>query len=81
MDWSLPSALVDWAQVISAALSLLAVVLALFAIWKSKRDIAQERRINHELEVLRDLGELIYQFGEYSDSLGGVALANSALAY
>ena len=54
----------DWAQVISAVLSLLALVLALFAIWNSKRDIARERRINHELEVLRDLGELIYQFGE-----------------
>jgi hypothetical protein len=64
MDWTLPSALVDWAQVIGAALSLLALVLALFAIWKSKRDIAHERRINHELEVLRDVGELIYQLGE-----------------
>jgi hypothetical protein len=64
MNWSLPSAVVDWAQVISAVLSLLALVLALFAIWNSKRDIARERRINHELEVLRDLGELIYQFGE-----------------
>jgi hypothetical protein len=29
-----PSTLVDWAQVISAVLSILALVLALFAIWK-----------------------------------------------
>jgi hypothetical protein len=70
MDWSLPSALVDWAQVISAVLSLVALVLALFAIWKSKRDIALERRINHELEVLRDLGELVYEFGEFDERLG-----------
>jgi large-conductance mechanosensitive channel len=54
---SLPQALVDWAQLISAALSFLALAAALFAIWKSNRDIAKERRTTHELEVLRDLSE------------------------
>ena len=59
-----PSALVDWAQVIGAAFSLLALVLALWAIVKAKRDLTHERRITHELEVLRDLGELMYEFGQ-----------------
>jgi hypothetical protein len=68
MDWSLPSTLVDWAQVISAVLSLLALVLALFAIWKSKRDIALERRINHELEVLRDTGLIVSTASQHPGS-------------
>ncbi|MDT0353632.1 hypothetical protein [Pseudonocardia charpentierae] len=40
---------------ISAALSLLALIVALFAIWKATKDLAQERRRAHELEILRQM--------------------------
>jgi hypothetical protein len=70
----LPSALVDWAQVVSAVLSLLAIALALLAIWKSSRDIAHQRRIVHELEVLRDLSGVTGVFG-----VGGVPRVRSYL--
>jgi hypothetical protein len=63
MRWSPPSALVDWCQIVSAGFSFLALALALYAIWKSSRDIARERRTVHELVVLRDLTEVIEQHG------------------
>jgi hypothetical protein len=58
LDVGLPALLVDWVQVISAVLSLLAIVIALYALWKQKRDIAKERRLQHDLEILRDIGSL-----------------------
>lgn len=63
MDWSLPTNLVDWSQVISAVLSMTALGIALFAVWKAKQDLAAERRSAYELDVLRDLSEIIEQFG------------------
>lgn len=63
MDWSLPDNLVDWSQVGSAGLGLLALISALYAVWKSNHDLARERRIVHQLEVLRNLSEIIEQFG------------------
>jgi hypothetical protein len=63
MDWSLPNNLVDWSQVVSAALSMIALGIALFAVWKAKRDLTAERRRVHELEVLRDLSAIVEQFG------------------
>jgi hypothetical protein len=55
MSWSLPPAVIDWAQVVSAVLSFVALAVALIALWKSDRDIARERRSVFELTVLRDL--------------------------
>src|SRR4051794_29060686 len=52
---SLPQWVIDWAQVVSAVLSLVALVVALIALWKADRDIALERRAVFELGVLRDL--------------------------
>jgi len=55
MPWSPSQAVIDWSQFLSAIFSAVAIVVAFFAIWKSDRDIARERRTVHELEVLRDL--------------------------
>lgn len=59
----LPKLLVDGAQVIGSALSLLALVLALLALWVGRRDLRRERhdqlverRRIHELEILRRIG-------------------------
>src|SRR5918995_876087 len=54
---ALPQALVDWSQLISAVLSLVALVVALAAIVKSNRDIVRERRTTHELDILRGIAE------------------------
>lgn len=63
MKWELPTLLVDGAQVIGSALSLLALVLALCALWVGRRDLRRERheqlverRRLHELEILRRIG-------------------------
>jgi hypothetical protein len=63
-DGGLPKLLVDWAQVLGAALSLLALMVALYALWKSKRDIADERRRQHDLEILREIGAHINANGD-----------------
>ena len=47
--------IVDVSQVVSAGLSLLALVAALYAIVKTNRDLARERRVAHELELIRGL--------------------------
>ncbi|WP_327384127.1 hypothetical protein [Streptomyces sp. NBC_01207] len=57
----MPNNLVDWAQVVGSALSLLALVLALYALWKSKEDLARERRRLHELDLFRDITDLVSQ--------------------
>ncbi|MCX4626597.1 hypothetical protein [Streptomyces sp. NBC_01443] len=57
----MPNNLVDWAQVVGSALSLLALVLALYALWKSKRDLARERRRLHDLDLFRDMTDLVSQ--------------------
>jgi len=63
MNWSLPGNLVDWSQVVSAILALVALVIALRVSYTSKRALAAERRAAHELEVLRGLSSLIEQKG------------------
>jgi hypothetical protein len=60
---ALPQALVDWSQLISAVLSLVALVVALAAIVKSNRDIVRERRTTHELDVLLGIAESLKTFG------------------
>ena len=47
---------VNWAQIVGA----LAVPVALYALWRAKRDILAERRASHELEVLRYLMDLFH---------------------
>ncbi|WP_147258787.1 hypothetical protein [Pseudonocardia hierapolitana] len=66
LSLQLPEAVVDWSQVISAGLSLLALVLALFAIVNAKQDLANERRIAHELDVLRSIADSLRSFGSSS---------------
>jgi hypothetical protein len=63
----LPQWVIDWSQVFSAGLGLLALVVALFATWKAKRDLVTERRRAHELEILRDLGEILDRYGAGSE--------------
>jgi hypothetical protein len=55
----LPKSIVDWAQVAGAALSFLALAIALYAIYRAKHDLVDERRRQHELEILREIGENI----------------------
>lgn len=62
----LPQTLVDWSQLVSAVLSLLALGLALYAISKGKRDLIAERRTAHELDVLRFIAEALRSFGSTS---------------
>ena len=57
MSWELSKEVVDWAQVLGAGLSLLALVLALYALTRTRSDLARERRRAHELQILRDIGE------------------------
>ena len=59
---NLPNALVDWAELSGTILSLLALVLALLALAKSKRDLAIERHRQHELDILRDVGKSVASF-------------------
>lgn len=59
MTWDLPQALVDWAQVVGAVLSLFAIVVALVALLRQRADIVVERRADHELELLRELTHFV----------------------
>ena len=40
-------------------LSAFALMVGLFAIYKGTKDLAKERRLIHELEILRSLGQLV----------------------
>jgi hypothetical protein len=55
----LPNALVDWAQLAGTILSLLALVLALLALVKAKKDLAAERLRQHDLDILREMGKSV----------------------
>lgn len=56
----------DVAQIVGAIISLVALVVAFSAIYLAKRDLAEERRTTHELEVLRGLNDLLLaQEGEH----------------
>jgi hypothetical protein len=57
IESGLPKLLVDIAQVVGAIGSIIALALAGFAIYTAKRDLVEERRIQHELDVLRELGK------------------------
>ena len=70
MNWELPKALVDWAQVLGAILSLVALVVAFLALYLEKRNAAAERRQQHELELLRDIGNLLVVEDVDSRALG-----------
>lgn len=81
---------VDWAQVIGAALSLVALVVALFALWKSGRDIHAERKVQHDLEILREMGRPValapedhamraYRLLSLLYNAGGLSLSRAAL--
>ncbi|GAA4981912.1 hypothetical protein WHI96_02150 [Pseudonocardia tropica] len=59
----MPQLVVDLAEVVGSTLSLLALVVALYALWVSRRDLVRERRHqiedrrrHHELEILRRIG-------------------------
>jgi hypothetical protein len=58
-DNTVPKVLVDVSQVAGAALSLLALLAAIWAMGKTNRDLAKERRRQHDLEVLRDIAETV----------------------
>jgi hypothetical protein len=75
-DWSLSSALVDWAQVLGAGFSLVALIVAFWAVWKARHDLAVERRTTYELEVLRDLGE---KFGYLGKTAASAAMTAHSL--
>ncbi|MFZ0873028.1 MAG: hypothetical protein WAN20_00515 [Pseudonocardiaceae bacterium] len=47
---------VNWAQIVGA----LGFPVALYALWRAKRDILAERRASHELEVLRHFVDLFH---------------------
>lgn len=51
----LPKAVVDWAQVVGAGLGLVAIIVALFALWRQRHDMIRERRVLHDLETLREI--------------------------
>lgn len=52
-------AVTNLAQIISV----IALPIALYAIWSAKRDLVKERRVGHELEILRDLTVLTPEKG------------------
>lgn len=54
-----PVWLVNWSQVVAAALGLLALIVACFAIWKARRDLAREGRVNFELDVLKEISKIL----------------------
>lgn len=56
---ALPPTLVDWAQVSGTALSLLALIAAASATISAKRDLVTERRRQHDLEILREIGSRV----------------------
>jgi hypothetical protein len=73
-DAGLPELVVDWAQVIGSVLSLLALIVAMYALWKQKRDLAAERRRLHELESLRKIGDLLEPEGKVNKGALSVQL-------
>jgi hypothetical protein len=66
VDGFFPRDLVDGSQIVGAILGLIALVVALVAIVKSNRDLPSERRIEHQLAALRDLGNLLERFDQGS---------------
>jgi hypothetical protein len=59
VNWELPKAVVDWAQVLGAGLSLVALIVALIALYLERRNATAERRNQHELQILRDISNLL----------------------
>ncbi len=58
-SWSpFPAWMVDGAQVVGAAVGIVAVLFAVYAIVSTDRGLIRERRIEHELEVLRGLASV-----------------------
>jgi hypothetical protein len=55
-----PQWLVDGSQVAGSLLNLVALVVALYAIVKTNRDLAEERLLTYELEILRELGAALH---------------------
>src|SRR2546421_4515582 len=47
---------VNWAQIVGA----LGFPVALYALWRAKRDLLAERRVSHELGVLRHFVDLFH---------------------
>ncbi|BBH69390.1 hypothetical protein ACTI_60750 [Actinoplanes sp. OR16] len=66
---------VDLAQVAGAVLSLVAIVIAVLAMAKSNRDLAKERRRQHELEVLRDIAEILARLDRETAHTAGDLMA------
>jgi hypothetical protein len=57
--WIPPHELVDWTQIISTGLSLIALIVALYAVVKAKKDLVRERRLVHELELLQRIADTL----------------------
>jgi hypothetical protein len=53
-----PQGLVDGAQVVGAIIGVVALLVALVALLQAEKGLVRERRIAHELEVLRGLAAL-----------------------
>jgi hypothetical protein len=66
--WDLPQSLVNWAQVVGAALGLVAIVVALFALWRQRRDLVIERQAQFELEIIRELIRCVADPQGYQDA-------------
>lgn len=54
------SFVVDLSQVVGAALSLVALIVALYALYKSNLDLTRELTNLHELEILRQIGSRLH---------------------
>jgi hypothetical protein len=63
VSWHLSKDLVDWAQVLGAVFSLVALSVAAVALVGAKRDLGRERRTAYDLEVLRELSNVVEGFG------------------
>jgi hypothetical protein len=59
--YEFPHWLVDASQVVGAAGTVVAIGLAALALFRAETVAARERRIAHELEVLRDMAELMFE--------------------
>jgi hypothetical protein len=58
--YEFPHWIVDTSQVVGAAGTVVAIVLATLALFRAETVAARERRIAHELEVLRGMAELVF---------------------